>query len=148
MFNSKIESIKMSARRFRLALEKCPKNILPGQFKEFPSGSCGDASLLLAKYLTSGGLGQFDYVKGETGSRRDGTWHTHGWIQQSDLIIDITADQFPEVDIPVIVTADRTWHDRFQIKDVHSADLDYYDGQTKAELSVVYYKVVEYLGTQ
>jgi len=61
------------------------------------------------------------------------------------LIIDITADQFPEVDDPAIVTTDRAWHDRFEIKDIHSADLDYYDGQTKAELSLVYYKVVDYL---
>ncbi len=73
MSNAKTELIELHARQFRSALEKCPKNILPIQFKKFPRGSCGDAGLLLAKYLNSVGLGQFDYVHGDTGNRSDGT---------------------------------------------------------------------------
>ncbi|OPZ87669.1 MAG: hypothetical protein BWY74_03344 [Firmicutes bacterium ADurb.Bin419] len=39
-------------------------------------GSCGDASLLLGKYLDEMGLGQFDYVCGELGRQ------SHAWLEK------------------------------------------------------------------
>ena len=37
---------------------------------------------------------------------------THAWIDQGGLIVDITADQFDDIDDAVIVTFDRSWYDR------------------------------------
>jgi hypothetical protein len=37
---------------------------------------------------------------------------THGWIESDGIIIDITADQFPDITAPALVTRDRTWHDQ------------------------------------
>jgi hypothetical protein len=39
------------AMRFRAAIEACDLKTLPITFHEFPRGSCGVATLILAKYL-------------------------------------------------------------------------------------------------
>ena len=75
---------------------------------QFPRGCCGIASELLGRYLTDTKLGSWDYVAGEAPRGRG----THGWVDQGRLIVDITADQFDDVDSPVIVTFDRSWYDR------------------------------------
>ncbi|MBC2932935.1 hypothetical protein [Nocardioides sp. zg-1228] len=40
------------------------------------------------------------------------TGRTHAWLEQDDVIIDITAYQFDDIDEPIIVTTDRTWHEQ------------------------------------
>ena len=82
--------IYIAAKSFKEAIQKCDKKLLPITFKEFPKGSCGDAVLLLGKYLSDVGLGEFDYVLGGVNEK------SHAWLQQNKLIVDITADQFDD----------------------------------------------------
>ncbi len=56
-------------------------------------------------------LGEFEYVSGERQYPGDPTRRSsHARLEQSGLIIDITAVQFEEVDDPVLVTRDSAWH--------------------------------------
>ena len=95
------------AGRVRTALET--GSYLRSGLRSFPRGACGDASRLLGIYLESLGLGKWTYVQGQAGGQR---FATHAWVEQDGLIVDITADQFDDVAEPVIVTRDRSWHDR------------------------------------
>ena len=65
MKDSETEAIEFRAAQFRTALEECERRLLPITFEDFPRGSCGDATLLLAKFLQDSGLGMFDYICGE-----------------------------------------------------------------------------------
>jgi hypothetical protein len=68
----------------------------------FPTGCCRDASFLLARMLDRCfGFTAIEYVWGSRGAEAD--WHTHGWLEIDGWIVDVTADQFPEVSLPVIV---------------------------------------------
>jgi hypothetical protein len=40
------------------------------------------------------------------GFRHGGTWHSHGWVQAGDWIVDITADQFSQPPIVVVPGCD------------------------------------------
>ena len=74
--------------------------------QQFPLGSCGDVCELLGEYFIDRGLGRCTYRNGQVPDRNS----THAWLQRHGLIVDITADQFPEVDSPVIVERDSHWH--------------------------------------
>lgn len=87
--------------------------------------------------LTLQGLGTFDYVLGEKGDR------THAWIQHGDIIIDITADQFTEIDQAVIVAANSVWHEQFTSSVLHEADFMIYDNYTRATLGAAYHSVMQ-----
>jgi hypothetical protein len=117
-----LECIRERATAFRAAIEACDKNRLCISFQEYPLGSCGDASSLLGKYLTDSGLGSFRYVAGEYMSGED--YQSHAWVEQDGLIIDITADQFTDVNTPVWLTTERHWHNQFDI-DVNEDARDY-----------------------
>lgn len=78
-------------------------------FGAFPRGSCGDASQLLGRYLSDEGHGEWMYTMGLGPEPRG----THAWVQRGDIIIDITADQFDEIDEAVVVTRDWSWHAQF-----------------------------------
>ena len=145
MTHPHIKTIERRAREFRTALENCPRNLLPVGFEKFPTGSCADASLLLGKYLRDNGLGEFECVLADAGSHSDDDWHSHAWLRQGELIIDITADQFPDFDYPVFVATGSRWHKKYRIKDVHPADYEIYDDYTRGALSVAYYRVVDFL---
>ena len=140
-----LQAIEFHSKQFREALEKCPKNLLPIGFRDFPRGSCGDASLLLAKYLQNMKCGMFDFVCGEISENDEHGFQTHAWLQRNDLIIDITADQFEEIESSVIITRNRSWYERFEIEITHIADYDIYDGFTRASLAVAYHQVVRFI---
>ena len=74
---------------------------------DFPRGSCGDVSELLGQYLSDSGLGAWSYPNGT----QSDPFFTHAWVERDGLIVDITADQFPDTSEPVLLTTDRTWHD-------------------------------------
>ncbi|TBC53783.1 hypothetical protein ELH27_37080 [Rhizobium leguminosarum] len=134
-----MEQLELLAKRFRDAIERIPPQQLPITLQSFPAGACGDATLLLGHYLKAQGLGPFDYVLGE---RQD---HSHAWLQQGEVIIDITADQFPEVDEAVIVTATPTWHHEFTSEVLHEADFTISDTHTVAMLGAAYHRVMQHL---
>lgn len=121
------------AHRFREAiLRSNPRVSRLVSLREFPRGACGDASLLLAKYLQVKGCGRSHYVLGKRGGR------THAWLQLEKFTIDITADQFEDQDAGVIVSTDSAWHSSFQGKIQNVADFCLYDKRSAFELTTAY----------
>jgi hypothetical protein len=148
MTNLELQTIEFHTKQFRTALENCPKKLLPITFEYFPKGSCGDACLLLAKYLQNMECGTFDYVCGVIKENKENRFQSHAWLQKDGLIIDITADQFEGVENSVIITENSTWYNQFKVDDVHIADYDIYDGYTRASLSIAYQNVVTFINTE
>lgn len=124
------------ATRFRAAIMKCDPKFLIITLKNFPNGACGDAALLLAKYLEDNECGKFDYVLGYRKGK------SHAWLQRDSVIVDITADQFQDQDKPVIVTEDHTWHSQFNIENRHMADFTSYDKSTVNILLQTYKQIL------
>ena len=96
--------------RVRHVLEKGAKqHILPDDwFYHFPAGQCLVTSETLAIWLPRNGPDDiFEIVSGWYNGK------SHAWIEHNGLIIDITADQFPEITQKVIVTEESKFHDMF-----------------------------------
>lgn len=140
-----MEPLEFFAGRFRVALENTARSQLPITFQGFPNGACGDAALLLSRYLLDQGCGSFNYVLGMRGE--GGDRHSHAWLQRGEILVDITADQFPEVDQAVIVTTHSPWHAEFQTEVLHEADYRIYDFQTAAMLDTAYEAVMQSMET-
>lgn len=134
-----MEQIAIAARQFRDAIKRTPANQLTITMQNFPAGACGDVVLLLGHYLKAQRLNAFDYVLGE----RDG--HSHAWLQQGMLVVDITADQFAEVDESIIVTIESVWHSAFAAKVLHEADFTIYDAYTAANLGAAYHAIIRHM---
>ena len=106
--------------------------------QSFPHGACGDAALLLAKRLEEEGYGAFDYMLGE----RSG--FSHAWLQQGDLIVDISGDQFDDMHEKVYVGFNSPWHAQFSAEPLHVADFQLYDDRTRSTLEAAYQSVMKY----
>ncbi len=104
------------ATNFRQALLQCPTNefsaFLRKYLHEFPKQSCDVASLLLAYYLRDCGFKEIDRIFGYLNNE------SHVWLEISGWIIDITADQFLEVnrDPVVVVHAMSKWYSNFVVQ--------------------------------
>lgn len=131
-----VEAIRAAAGRFRAAIQRCPRYLLPVTLQAFPRGACGDATILLGEFLASEGFGVFDYVAGECFRPH---YQSHAWLERDGLIVDITADQFVGANEPVIVSRENRWHRRFQRVVRHPARIDVYtDSHTSAMLRTAY----------
>jgi hypothetical protein len=137
--------LRALAARFRGALEIAgPRSGVPG-LRNFPKDSCADTVLLLGAHLLDRGFGAFDGVGGEFGTPGEDDWHSHAWLERDGVIVDITADQFPDVSERVIVTRDDTWHRRFHMSNRGVADFRRYGQETGAQLGAVYDRILELL---
>ncbi|MCX9133415.1 hypothetical protein OKS68_13130 [Aeromonas veronii] len=103
-----IVELKKHVSDFRGALDRLDWFSIPGDFRKFPLGACGAISDILAEYLYKQGIQEIEYVSGEHRQ------NSHAWLEIAGYIIDITADQFPDCNEPVIVTDDHTWHHHFK----------------------------------
>lgn len=105
---------------FRAGLEQAP---WPDYMNDFPHGCCGMAADLLGLYLIETKIGTALYVLGEDQARqkagRTTGYMSHAWLVLNGLIIDITADQFDDVDDAVIVQRTSAWHLGWTIKESH-----------------------------
>lgn len=121
--DSYVEAVRDAARRFRAALEQGGLRLC--SLADFPNGSCGDTSELLGQYLSDSGLGVWSY---RNGTQLD-PFFSHAWVERDGLIVDITADQFPDMPEPVPLTTDRSWHDaRFPSgRSGRAANLDWFE---------------------
>jgi hypothetical protein len=137
MINCDINKLIALVTVFRAAIEKCDPKSLTVEFDDFPRGSCGDAALLLAKYLEQNNCGKFYYILGERSGK------SHAWLKQRNVIIDITADQFYDNSEAVIVTTDHSWHLSFKGKAQGIADFENYDKNTVQKLSSAYQKILD-----
>src|SRR4051794_18534083 len=84
---------------FRRALEVTTELSHPG-FRQFPRGACGESSGLLGEFLRERGFGEWTY---RWSVRYEPDHQSHAWIEQGDVVVDITADQFEEIDKPVVI---------------------------------------------
>lgn len=105
-----IQRVEVIAIAVRHAIEKCEVAQLP--WRSFPRGACGDTALVLGQILHDAGIAGFEYVCGNK-YKDDGSCSSHAWLRNGEWIVDITADQFPEVDAPVIVARNSEWHDQW-----------------------------------
>jgi len=97
---------------FRRAIERSSLRRHARVMGRFPVGCCKHASQLLARYLvTELHIPLVTFVHGERGGNGNGDpWQSHVWLRVADHTIDITADQYPEVQAPVLVSANGGWH--------------------------------------
>lgn len=89
----------------------CEPTELP--WSGFPRGACGDTALVLGQVLDDEGVEGFKYVCGNK-YESDGRPSSHAWLQSGEWIVDITADQFPDVHESVIVTNKSEWHELWE----------------------------------
>ncbi len=141
MDDKKQISIRDDASKFRRAIEQC-KQKLGVSFEQFPLGSCGDVADLLGQFLQDQGYGEFRYVCGWRALSSEHQRQSHAWVQQDDLIVDITADQFEEIEDAVIVTTSSSWHRTFDIESEHAGGISVYDARTTASLRSMYGKII------
>jgi hypothetical protein len=130
--------VERLAHRMRLAIEGVPASLLPLTMSKFPTGSCGDACLLLGTYLLDSGLPAFDYVCGDRGSHATNTWTSHAWLASGGLIVDITADQFPDAPGKVIVSEASDWHKTFAVDRTYPSDFRVWSGYGTHHLHSMY----------
>ena len=132
-----MDHIRQVATAFRSAIVASPRNDLP-TLRDFPRGSCGDASILLGQYLFDTGHGLWVYAGGE----RETDLQSHAWLERGALIVDITANQFTDVSESVIVTCDRGWHKQFSYPEPRNpARISDYDTGTQNSLWPMYRRV-------
>lgn len=129
--------LRILAKRFRAAILACDRVNLPITLRDFPKGACGDASLLLAKYLEQFGFSPLTYVWGWRTTSFERGRQSHAWLEQDGLIIDITADQFSNAE-PVLVTTDRSWHEQFEVEQKSPADYEQYEEESRRELHAAF----------
>jgi hypothetical protein len=105
------EKLLAECLKVRKALENAAKcNMVPDQmFCLFPHGACLTSTIVLAQYLF-----RFDDKKEFLIVRGWNQNTSHAWLEYNGYAIDVTADQFPEIDEPVYITADRKFHSQFQ----------------------------------
>ncbi len=130
------EELHAKASEFRQAiLDAIPLDDIV--FEQFPRGACGDTSDLLGEYFYRSQFGIWQY---RCGWRKG---HSHAWIEGDGLIVDITADQFDDMDEAVIVTRDQSWHLGFTpiAGDGHPALIATYDESTAQRLRSLYHRL-------
>jgi hypothetical protein len=120
----------------RAAIERCDRQRLPVTFREFPRGSCGDAAILLGTFLKEQGAGTFTYIAGRRG--RGHNRYSHAWLEQDNVIVDITGDQFSSSIGSVFVATHSPWHRTFKREQQHEADYHIYDQHAVATLGNAY----------
>lgn len=100
------------ALEFRRAMEKSKLKRHSKIMGKFPVGCCKHTSQLLARYLvTELHTPLVTFIHAERGGGGNGEpWQSHVWLSVSDHTLDITADQYPEVDAPVVVSRGGGWH--------------------------------------
>jgi hypothetical protein len=103
-----LQTVRYHATRFRNAIDSARRDDWKGNMKGFPVECCHHACTLLLLYFKRIGMEGFRTYSGIHPTNQGGR---HLWLQKGEIVIDITADQFPEIDKKVIVTRESSWHD-------------------------------------
>lgn len=119
-----LEYLKILVENFRLAIKLTDKSKLTGSCVNFPNGSCDDASILLARYLSEKGNFDIKLVKGGFDNK------THNWLEVDDFIVDITAKQFNFID-KYIVSSNSDWHNQLVVHSKINPCIENYDNYTR-----------------
>jgi hypothetical protein len=138
-----IQSLRELGISFRRAILSIPseKFINSSWFNNYPRGCCGDTSDLFSKYLNSKGI-EVIYVWGFKGEQ------SHAWLEYHDIIIDLTADQFPDVNEEVVITKRRNWYDAIAIQNKSKNDFESYPAYNSVRLRNIYDNILLELSKQ
>lgn len=101
-----VDRVRTIASAVRVAIGSCAPADLP--WLAFPGGALGDTSLPLGQVLHDAEINGFEYICGNR--HGPGGSSSHAWLSDGEWIVDITADQFPDVAEQVIVSRDSLWH--------------------------------------
>jgi hypothetical protein len=87
-----------TSQKIRKLFELAKGNIDLPYFSGFPKNSCEGASLFLGAFLKE----KFpeSYIKYLKGYDKNGA--IHFWLEIDAMVFDITADQFPEIEFPLL----------------------------------------------
>ena len=127
---------------FRAVLDEIDWSKMPIGFNGFPRGTCGDISDILAEYLYSIGFSNITYVCGE---RNGGS---HAWLEISGLAIDITADQFDDVNEPVLIQNPKIWHGQFSDQERRRAGYKHMHGPAIDGIERVHGEIMKYYSSK
>ena len=136
------------ATNFRKAIESIPPKVRPIGMQRFPCGACSDTALLFGTFLADRSISGFKYICGERGSKIDDTWTSHAWLQRDDLVVDLTADQFPDAATGVIVSKPSPWHMQFRTQPGQESDFREWSGYGAELLHPMYSKVLSVLSSK
>lgn len=128
-------------KQFRKSLEMMDISEFPNStfFRNFPRGCCVDTSNLLAKYLSEHGIKTEHYWGINTSGQ------SHAWLETMDWIIDITADQFEQIEDTVMITNNRSWHSQFKNQKSTNADFETFNTYNKERLFAIYKNIQKQL---
>lgn len=116
------------------------RNEINEMFNEFPSGCCGDTSLVLQRILSDYGI-ESTYTKGDFDRQ------THVWLKYNDYYIDITADQFEGINDGVIISKEDPFEGRFSVDEESTIlYIDKEDEEIISRLNEVYDYIIKYIG--
>ncbi|MFW2503471.1 transglutaminase domain-containing protein [Clostridium diolis] len=132
-----VEKIRKLAEQMRSTLTKMEYDEFPDSdfLLGYPRGCCGDVSNLLAKFLRDNGI-ECEYVWGMMGRQ------SHAWLECDALIVDITADQFPEIKEQILITADKSWHKKFKRQRRSDGDFEKFNFYNKHRLTTIYKNIL------
>ncbi|MEK4006482.1 hypothetical protein [Paenibacillus sp. FSL H3-0333] len=108
--------LKRVATVFRETMESIHWSEFPESCQlnhSFPGGACGDTSMLLGKHFLEKYKIDCTYICGSCLIEGREQW-THAWLEYDGYKIDITADQFDEVDDKVIVKKSHLLYDYYE----------------------------------
>ncbi|MFK7693310.1 transglutaminase domain-containing protein [Paenibacillus sp. HJGM_3] len=132
------DKIREHALAFRKTIQLMPLNEFPNSsfFENFPRGCCGDTSHLFAKFLSNKGI-QAHYVWGI-----DKEGRSHAWLEHNCVIIDLTADQFPDIHEEVIVTRNGQWYEQFTIQGKYLSDFEMFNDFNAIRLGQIFSNIM------
>ena len=133
--------IRQIAHKFRAAIESTDTEVRSPAMPSFPTGACGVSSALLGAYFEDCGVLGFRWISGVRASSDPDHWDTHVWLQRNSLVVDITADQFPDARPSVIVDGQSTWHQIFENRTCREADFRKWDW-SEPEYELLYTRLV------
>jgi hypothetical protein len=136
------EQILVFALPFRRAIQSMSIEEFPNSnfFLNFPRGCCGDTSHLFAKFLSKRGIST-KYVWGINSND-----FSHAWLEYDDIIIDLTADQFQEINEEVVITRNRKWYEQFVIQGKYISDFEKFNDYNARRLGAIYKNIIKRLG--
>jgi hypothetical protein len=116
MSGARVQEIRSAAERFREAIERSSWDLDRDRYFILRNlrAMCKPAAMLVGKYLHEELSCQpIEFVSAQKWFANGSVERSHFWLEHKGLIVDISADQYPEIDQPVIVTGDRSWHETF-----------------------------------
>ncbi len=110
--------VRRLAKGVREVLESKELVDLAPFFREFPTQCCEAASQFLAALTAECGMNGGEIVL----ANRRAPYDSHAWFEVKGFVVDVTADQFPEGQGPVIVTRTSPWHGTWTVRKRYSFD--------------------------